>query len=445
MPKVVEEAWRLKAAVEDPHMTQPGMREELRALALVNLGTTEYWAGRLREARQHLEQGVVLARQTGQPYLEFTGLAYQGPAGLERSFVRSAQYCRQAIELAGRHGWVDKPTAGVAYMTLAYVLVWQGRLEEAEPWIQRAERTVRAEAEPTVAVLAYYGRGLIELARGRDAAALAAFRAAERLSGLLGDSQLIWPRSRAARVLALVRMGDIETAGRILAGLGDQDRDRGETRIAVAALRLAQGDPRAASAQLAPVLDGSAPLVRRSWLVNAFLLEAIARDALGDPTAAGRALESALDAAEPDHIRLPFLMYPTPGLLERHALGCARHASLTAEILSLLPVERGRPIEGPEGYEEMASRQPTVPDGSPIRLIDPLTQTEIRVLRYLPTHLSMHEIANELYISANTVKTHMRHLYAKLGTHRRAEAVKRARALGLLAPAPRTLAGLDRP
>jgi len=221
-------------------------------------------------------------------------------------------------------------------------------------------------------------------------------------------------------------MGEIEAAGRVLGGLSDQDRDRGETRIAMAVLRLAQRDPRAASAALAPVLDGSAPLVRRSWLVNAFLLEAIAGDALGDPAAAGRALESAFDAAEPDRILLPFLIYPAPGLLERHALGCAKHASLIAKILSLLPVERSRPIEGPKGYEEMASRQPAVPVGSPARLIDPLTQRELRVLRYLPTHLSRHEIANELHISPNTVKTHMRHLYEKLGTHRRSEAVRAA-------------------
>jgi LuxR family maltose regulon positive regulatory protein len=56
------------------------------------------------------------------------------------------------------------------------------------------------------------------------------------------------------------------------------------------------------------------------------------------------------------------------------------------------------------------------------------------VLRYLPTNLSAREIANELYVSTNTVKTHMHHLYAKLGTHLRGEAVERARALGLLAP-----------
>ena len=70
-------------------------------------------------------------------------------------------------------------------------------------------------------------------------------------------------------------------------------------------------------------------------------------------------------------------------------------------------------------------------------LREPLTQAETRVLRYLPTSLSAPEIASELYLSVNTVKTHMRHLYDKLGTHRRHEAVERARALGLLAPSTR--------
>jgi len=59
------------------------------------------------------------------------------------------------------------------------------------------------------------------------------------------------------------------------------------------------------------------------------------------------------------------------------------------------------------------------------------------VLRYLPTNLTVPEIAGELYVSVNTVKTHVRNLYAKLGTHRRAEAVARARSLGLLAPSAR--------
>ena len=99
-----------------------------------------------------------------------------------------------------------------------------------------------------------------------------------------------------------MRLGDVEAAEQTLAGLRDEDRDRGEIRVAEAMLRLAQDDPRAAAAALAPVLDGSAPPVRRSWLVGAFVLEAITRDALGDRAAAWRALERALDIAEPDRM-----------------------------------------------------------------------------------------------------------------------------------------------
>jgi LuxR family transcriptional regulator, maltose regulon positive regulatory protein len=66
-----------------------------------------------------------------------------------------------------------------------------------------------------------------------------------------------------------------------------------------------------------------------------------------------------------------------------------------------------------------------------------LTQGETRVLHYLPTNLSAREIARELFLSVNTIKTHQRHLYAKLGARSRSQAVERARALGLLAQAPR--------
>jgi len=71
-------------------------------------------------------------------------------------------------------------------------------------------------------------------------------------------------------------------------------------------------------------------------------------------------------------------------------------------------------------------------------LVEPLSSSEMRVLRYLPTHLSTAQIACELYVSLNTVRTHMRNVYAKLGTHRRAETVDRARALALLPPAEET-------
>src|SRR5262249_6569618 len=92
---------------------------------------------------------------------------------------------------------------------------------------------------------------------------------------------------------AVVRRGEIERADQALAGLGERDRDHGEMRIAAAVLRLAQDDPRAAMVAVAPVLDGSAPLVWPAWLGEAFLLGAIARDSLGDAGGADRALERA--------------------------------------------------------------------------------------------------------------------------------------------------------
>jgi LuxR family maltose regulon positive regulatory protein len=150
------------------------------------------------------------------------------------------------------------------------------------------------------------------------------------------------------------------------------------------------------------------------------LLEAIARDALGDEDAASRALERALDSAGTNGARLWFLLHPVPGLLARLARHRTAHAALIGEILSLL-----------------ASGDLATDDAGPQPLAGPLRGSEVRVLRYLPTNLTAPEIAAELSVSRNTVKTHMRNLYAKLGTHRRHEAVERARALGLLAPSAR--------
>ena len=128
--------------------------------------------------------------------------------------------------------------------------------------------------------------------------------------------------------------------------------------------------------------------------------------------------------AEPDGVLAPFLLSPAPGLLERHARQRTAHAALVAEIRGLLAGTQAGPQQG------------VPPPSRPEPLLEALSDSEIRVLRYLPTNLTGPEIAGELYISLNTVRTHLRHLYAKLGTHRRAEAVARARALGLLAPSP---------
>jgi LuxR family transcriptional regulator, maltose regulon positive regulatory protein len=432
LPAVAEDAKQLLAMAEAADTAQcdlapagrAGLGEELRALALISLGSTEVWAGRFEDAEPHLEQGVALARRIGRPFLEFTGLAYYAAVEDYLSSARAAERSRQAIGLAERHGWTDEPAFGVACMVLGAGLVGQGKLEEAEPWVLRAERTLRAETHPAARDVIRDVRGMLELARGRDADALAAFEAAERLNQGLAAPHYLVPRTRALLLHALARLGQTERAEQALAELAEHDRDHGEVRIATAALRLAHDDPQAATAALEPVLDGPVPVNWQTWLAQAYVLEAIARDALGDTRAAESALERALDLAEPNGTVLPFLLHPAPGLLQRHAGQRTAHAALIVDILSLLV------------------GQAPAPPARPRPLLEALSDSEIRVLRYLPTNLTGPEIAGELYVSLNTVKTHMRSLYAKLGTHRRGEAVARARALGLLAPSPHRRQGL---
>ena len=128
-------------------------------------------------------------------------------------------------------------------------------------------------------------------------------------------------------------------------------------------------------------------------------------------------MERALDLAESDGALLWFRLHPAPGLLERQARQRTAHAALVAEILDVLAMDT-----------------PALPRPGTRPLLEPLSGSELRVLRYLPTHLSAPEIAAELSVSPHTIKTHLRNLYTKLGVHRRAEAVTAARALRLLAP-----------
>jgi LuxR family transcriptional regulator, maltose regulon positive regulatory protein len=87
LPTATEEVSRLQAIAEAEDATQPGLIEDLRALALISLGSTEFWAFAWDDAARHLESGVALARRIGRPYLEFTGLAYRTPALLARAPV----------------------------------------------------------------------------------------------------------------------------------------------------------------------------------------------------------------------------------------------------------------------------------------------------------------------------------------------------------------------
>ncbi len=425
LPAVTEQAQQLLAPAGAADPARFGVGDDLRALALINLGIAELWTAGFDEADRHLGQGVALAHRIGRPYLELTGLVHWAQLLSWRSFPLGAERSREAIELAGRHGWAQEPVAGVARIALGMAMIAMGRLEEGEQSLEQAERTVADEAEPAAAMRLRYARGLLAAVTGRPEAALAAYQAAERLAGALVTEHALARRLRSHVLQTLVRLGQTQRVEQVIAEMSRKERDSGQMRNAVAVLRLAQDDPEAAAAALAPVIDGSVPVPNAHlWDVQAWLLEAIARDALGDASAARRALERALSLAKPEGLLFPFLLDPAPGLLDRHRRTGTAHATLISEVLNLLAGRKPAAPSGPEAARGQGLREP-------------LSQGEIRVLRYLPTKLSAPEIADQLYLSVNTVKTHMRHLYDKLGAHRRHEAVEQARALGLLAPSAR--------
>jgi LuxR family maltose regulon positive regulatory protein len=416
LPAEALQAQRLRAMASGPELAQPALWDELRALALISLGYAQGWAA-WREQAGHLAEGIMLARRVGRPYLEFTGLAYQSAIEASLLLPEAYRHSNQAIELAERHGWSDDTVAGVAYTALGGTLAWQGRLKDAEAWLQRADLTIKPEAEAVAALAVQYIRGQLMLARGQVADALAAFGAAERLAGQLAAPHPFARPVRVWQLFTLARLGETEAAEQFLAGLGEEEREHPGIRIATAALRLAQDDPAAALTALSPVQRGSVRVGWQTWLVEAFLLAAIAQETRGDPDAADRALEQALECAGANGGLLWFLLHPVSELLDRQDRPRTAHRALIVEVKDLLTA---RELDSPPA-------QPQPP-------VERLSESELRVLRYLPTNLTAPEIADELYVSRNTVKTHMRNLYAKLGTHRRIDAITRARDLGLLAP-----------
>lgn len=435
VPAVAEEADSLLTVVDTAEAARWGLSGELRALALASLGIAEAWALRFEQANRHLEHGVALARQIGRPYLELHGLAHQAETALFQSYTWAAHSSRQAIELADRHGWGEDPITAVAYTILAGTLIAQGRLDEVDEWLGRAERAVSANHAPIVETYLHYARGIYAMVRGEDRDALKAFRRSEQAAGALHLPYAFAVPMRVHQLQARVRLGEEDLVAKTLAGLDARERDSGPMRAARAELHLARQEPEEARRALAPLIDGSAQGARPSWTVFGLCLEAIACEQLGLSGEADAGVARALDAAEPDRILVPFLLFPMAELVERHARDHTAHAGLAAEILGLLH-DGGAPdpavAAAGERRESVAPARRADPERH--RMPEPLSQSETRILRYLPTNLSAPEIAAELSLSVNTIRTHTRHLYEKLGAHRRLEAVERARTLGLLAP-----------
>jgi LuxR family maltose regulon positive regulatory protein len=416
---VAEQAQRLLALADSPHMIEAGVGEQgLRATALVELGAAELWAGQLEPAECRLEQALEEARRIGQPWLQLRALSHLAILGSVRSASIGEQRAREAIELARAHGWEETArAAATAYVAIANVTLWRGQLAEAEGWLDRAELVLRRSAEPTTAIMLYAGRAMLEFARDRHEEAMTAQRAVESIQRGFATRHIVARRAEALKLAMLVHIGETELVRRALDDMDEDVRATSEARVVEATLRLAQEDPEGAAAALAPIFASASPIDNPRWEIQALVLKARADDALGDGGASSRELERALDLAEPDGLLLPFLLQPAPGLLERQSRLRSTHASLISEILNLL-ADR--------------TPEPRPEDAEPLQ--EALSESELRVLRYLPTNLRGPEIAAELFVSPNTIRMHLRNVYAKLGVHSRTEAVSRARELGLLSP-----------
>jgi LuxR family maltose regulon positive regulatory protein len=399
---------------------------DLRAMALTSLGACELSSFELDPARRHLEEALELARRMGRPWLEIeclTHLASLAPlSGLPASIP--LRLTQDAVAIAEANGWDEQPVIAAALTVGGEVLTWLGRFDEAEGWLDRADRAQgppgASGADAGTELAIHHARGLLRLGQGRVDEAFEAFRTAERIRTVLPADHLLTIEARGRTLEAQARMGEAGVAARTLAEMNQAERNGAELRITAAALALAAGAPEQAVDAVAPVVDGEARALHPAWApIEAVLFDGAARDALGDRRAAEALIERALELAEPDGIVLPFALAPVRGILERLPRHRTAHATLRTTILDLL-AGRSRGARG----EASA-------------LIEELSEAELRVVRHLPSNLKAPEIAAELFVSANTVRTHLRHIYAKLGVHNRTEAVDRARELRLLGPSGR--------
>jgi LuxR family maltose regulon positive regulatory protein len=417
---VIEQARFLASPVTGKSDEDIALDSDLRAVALMNLGTAEAWTLGLPDApdaERHLREGADLAREIGRPYLEVGCLAQLGFASLVlHSYATTQRRCREAIALAERHGWGAEPVIAPALIMLAGTMVWTGEFDEGERWLQRTGQALETDTGPDIMLLLRQTAGLLHAGRGRNHEALEEFGAAEYLGSQLADSQALATRTTRWLLATQARLGMTGHARALLAALDDERASSGEIRNTLAVICLAEGDPAAALDAVADVLDGTASVLGYVTVMEAHLLAGLAYRELGDQRAANQAAESALALAEADRLVLPFAMTGSAELLEALPRHETAHAALLAEILDVL-----------HGLSPAAKEQ------SALSPAEELSPGELRVLRYLPTNLSRPEIASELSVSLNTVSTHVRSIYAKLQVRDRSSAVQRARELRLLA------------
>jgi LuxR family maltose regulon positive regulatory protein len=340
-------------------------------------------------------------------------------AHLSRGRLAAATACaRRVIDGARDAGILEWRNISFARIILAFVSLERAMLDEAAYHLEQAlTNTVPQDTVAWHSVLIPKAR--LHFARGEPneaAAALTPLRGlrvpqSTRVAMLLLDAEI------------LAANGRLRAARDLLAA--DQFVD--PVALTVARLQLADGNADAAAATARRIASG--PVDSLVTAVDAAVLLAAAQHELGDVDGAITQLDRALRLAAPDGIRRPFVEHGA-WIAE---MAAARECEVSGEFaavstiapmspMPLSPVSPAPALEPP--------LEPAVTVGP--SLTEPLTERETMVLRYLRSMLSIAEIAALLSVSANTIKTHVRHVYRKLGVSRRRDAVRRARELRIL-------------
>lgn len=398
---------------------------ELRALLLSNVGTVQLWTGRLDAAERTLRAGLAASTGAGCEYPRLNILGRLALVEFMRGHLRrAAQLGEEEVAFAEENGLPPANRTGAGHLVLAMVAMERSDRETARRQVEDAGRAVYAQHDPFVSLFVPLMCAW-QHADGRDPR-----RALEGLAHVpatvAGQPLPGWLRVWVALSAAAFRLARRDPAGAAaeLDGVAEQGA---ALTVGRAAVLFAAGEPARATELLAPVLAATestaqpaaepADTVAR---VEAWLLTARIRMAAGDKTAAREALRRALSGARPEERRRPFM---AAGPVVRELL--SSDADLAAAHRWL-----GPPLVDPA---VAAPRDGTAgPAPAPV---EALTERELTVLARLAQAMSNEDIAQDLFLSVNTVKTHVRGIYRKLGVSRRNEAVRRARELGLLGSA----------
>ncbi len=400
-------AQRLLDVVPIASLGRHELRAQQRALALGGLGVAECWENELRAATEHLEEALELAERQGASSAKLRSLGYLALADAAAGRLRrAAERADQALRLAEARGSANAAETLGAQLALAWTSYHWDELDMATRHVEGALALATAAGDRPACSAATLLAALVDPS---------AERGLRRLRGAAGDgwpappliAQTVWATEARLRVAA----GDTGAAAAVLEGHDDLDAASIRARLS-----LLEGRPWEAIELLERSGEEDVEAASLPVRIDAALLEGVARSEVRDGDGARRAIERALGLAAPDAHRHVFVAGgpAVRSVLIEHVRRGTAHRSFVADVLACFD-----------------RRAPKI-DLTPPQLLEPLSARERAVLAYLPTMMSNGEIANELFLSVNTVKTHLRSIYRKLGTSRRREAVELARKLQLV-------------